>query len=114
MEQNTAQRQEQHNTQHLQDTTTMKVNHDNIDTQRPHAHVSTTLAFPMHSIGHQNPPIISYTMISPSPTGKTEFAKARHRQLYQTDPIRRLTNIQSHHSTIENPYTNRESYYLSN
>jgi hypothetical protein len=46
---NTAQRQEQHTTQHFQDMTTMKVNHDSIDTQRPLAHVSTTLAFPMHS-----------------------------------------------------------------
>ena len=47
-------------------------------------------------------------MISPSPTGETESAKARHRQLYQIDPIRRLTEIHLHQGTIENPYTNLE------
>ena len=94
-------RDKNNTTQHLRDTTTMKVNHDNIGTQTPHTHVSTILAFTLHSIGHQNPPLISYTMISPSPTGETESAKARHRQLYQLDPVRRLTEIQSHQGTIK-------------
>jgi hypothetical protein len=54
----------------------------------------TTFTFPMHSNRSPESTHRSFTMVSPSPTGKTGPTKARHRPLYKINPIRRQTNIQ--------------------